>query len=152
MDIEYKLEYGRAGASGEENMKSNLEELKEMLLKLACFLANITRTSEQDDPIVRMLNRMITQEKQLCASNDGQYLNPQLLEQLEQFRDSYLQQQEISTSKNQPNDLSTVYQTIGSISMIDLIKQQRDASEKCRQEYIEQQEKELTVNIRSTEN
>ena len=152
MDIEYELKYGRAGASGEENMKSNLEELKEMLLKLACFLANTTRTSEQDDPILRMLNRMITQEKQHCASNEDQYLNPQLLEQLEQFRDSYQQQREILNSNNQSIDLPTVYQTIGSISMIDLIKQQRDASEKCRQEYIEQQEKELTVNIRSTEN
>ena len=145
IDVEYKLEYGNSDPTNEEKVTSMLEELEEMILKLGCFLGNTARTSEEDDPMIRMINLIISQEKEICLSQPDEYLNPQLLEKLKQLKNDYQQRRNNSNRENETIDLERVYQIIESIGTTDSIKKQRDVGEKRRKMRIQQQEKELTL-------
>jgi GTP-binding protein EngB required for normal cell division len=152
INVEYKLDYRNADIPNKEyweKVKSDLDQLKKMILELTYFFTSIVPHSENDDPITKVLTQMIAEENRICSSENMKYLNPKLSDRLRRFNEEYKQKRNDSISNGNSIDLSAIYQLIEKISGMDSIKKQIDVIKEFRQEYMKNQEKEIHNDIRS---
>ena len=131
--VEYSSETNRKSS---EEIESELDQLKRMILELACYSGSIVAHSG-NDVITESLTEMIAQEKKFYSSENTECSNRKLCEKLHQFSEEYQQKRNHRTSSANSIDLSTVYQLIGNISAIASIKEQ------LYPEHINHQEKEI---------
>jgi hypothetical protein len=124
LNVEYQIEYRNSDRRNEEDGTSILEELTEMILRLGCFLGRTVRCCAEDDPILRMINRLIRQEEEICLSKQGEYLNPQLLQKLKQLKNDYEQRRNSSNEENESVDLDHAYEILERMGTIDSIKKE----------------------------
>jgi GTP-binding protein EngB required for normal cell division len=146
IDVDYTLEYKVSNETHEQSvdeMKSDLDQLKQIIPEFGYVFLYDTGTSEPNDPVLSFLDQMIKEENQICDEKGTDCLNSILHKKLNQLKDEYKQRMNTIMSRKNPINLASIYEMIQRVSEIDLIREQLHVIKQYHQEYISEQEKQL---------
>jgi len=127
-----------------DEMRENLDGLKQMITEFVYFFKHIVRISKENDPILFALNRIIDEEKYICSQKGQNTLNSYLYNELKNLRKEYENIWTTSTSNQKSMTLSYVYEHIKNVSQHPSISQQLDAVKQIQEKYMSEQEKHVS--------
>ncbi|CAF3706643.1 unnamed protein product [Rotaria sp. Silwood1] len=141
--LKYEITYEEDEQSDIE-MKSNYNQLKEVVFEFAHFYVYVSNTSKLKDPFLNALKQIIDEESQICSAKGSQCLNSQIRNILIELRKKYEEKQNAFKLKCPNIDLQKIYKLIETISTIDDMKKQLDIIEQGQENYLKQHEKEIS--------
>ncbi|CAF3403763.1 unnamed protein product [Rotaria sp. Silwood2] len=147
INVNYKLEYETwhdVDQSSIIEMKSNFNQLKEVILELAHFYVYISSISKQKDLLLIFLNKIIAEESQICSEKGSQCLNSNLRKKLIELKEEYEKKQNALKSNCPAIDVSNTYELIESIGIIDEMKKQLDVTKQSLENHLKKYDKEIS--------
>ncbi|CAF3098623.1 unnamed protein product [Rotaria socialis] len=147
IDVNYPLDYksfDNTNSQYIDEIKKELDQLKEAIITFRNFISNTNQTVHlSSDPILTILNRIISEEKYICVEKQTEDLNSILKEKLDGFHAEYQQRPSKSESNRNSIDLEKIYKQIEKITQMETIRNQMNAIEQYNKTYMVQQEKVL---------
>ncbi|CAF3642275.1 unnamed protein product [Rotaria sp. Silwood1] len=123
------------------DMKTNLDQLTQIIIQFAYFYKYLVHISKENDPILSVLIQIINEEKSICSQKENQNLNANLYDDLKNFKSEYEKACSMPMSNEKPINLLEIYKLIKTVSEMKEISEQLSTIKQMKIIYMNEQEK-----------